>query len=315
MHTPPPPLKGNILDVLKLINQVNYISFYFFINIVSIALGYVHDQHTWPTRHPQWSAWGWLRPERTTFQSYATSSPESHPVPPKQIYTKHALYSIWQPQSQSLALPWAFKEASRRWRPRALDSHLELALHHMHWWTCPCYIVPALTVTLKCTYHGARAGSSSGLKVQNWNSWVSYLLVQWFYLWVYPEGGSRMAGSWVVHSSSACAGHTMRSRACQHRYTHQADEWRPRPLNRDSMQEGTLRIFSKVFTAIANKQERRTEDSMQTFSSLRQEDSASKASLGYRVSSRAAWANKWSPVSKSKRSGQWDGLDRKMLAT
>lgn len=34
--------------LVKLINKVNYISFYFFINIVSIALGYVHDQHMWP---------------------------------------------------------------------------------------------------------------------------------------------------------------------------------------------------------------------------------------------------------------------------
>lgn len=86
----------------------------------------------------------------------------------------------------------------------------------------------------------------------------------------------------------------MRSRACQHRYTNQAYERRLRPLNRDTMQEGALRIFRKVFMAIANKQERceETEDSMQTFRSMRQEDSASKASLGYRVSSRAAWANK-----------------------
>lgn len=184
--------------------------------------------------------------------------------------------------------------------------HLELALHHMHWWAC-CPLLQSLPSlwdwNAPTMGHEQAAAQVSKFRtgIHGW----SYLLVQWFYLWVYPEGGSRMAGSWVVHSSSACAGHTMRNRACQHRYTNQAYKWRLWPLNRDSMQEGTLRIFRKIFMAIANKQERceETEGSMQTFRSLRQEDSASKASLGYRVSSRAAWANKWIPVSKSKRSG------------
>lgn len=67
-----------------------------------------------------------------------------------------------------------------------------------------------------------------------------------------------------------------------------------RATHRDSMQEGTLRIFRKVFMAITNKQERReeTEDSMQTSRSLRQEDciqgqprlqSKFKGSLGKQV--------------------------------
>lgn len=44
---------------------------------------------------------------------------------PPNKYTQSMLYIRYDSLSaQSLALPWAFKEASRRWRPRALDSPL-----------------------------------------------------------------------------------------------------------------------------------------------------------------------------------------------
>lgn len=100
--------------LVKLINKVNYISFYFFINTVSIAQGYVHAAHVALQDIPSDLCGGGSDQKEPLSKAMLLPVQKATQCPPNK-YTQSMLYIRYDNLStQSLALPWAFQEASRR---------------------------------------------------------------------------------------------------------------------------------------------------------------------------------------------------------